>query len=208
MAGGAGPDPAGRPDNPANWAALRGSTAPITGVRYIPEPDSLLPGATRIYRYGIHHGLDIYEGVAGASVPFAAPVYAIAAGVVVRADHGYEELSPERFGELMALCANLHMTPPEVENLFRGRQLWIDHGGGLTSRYAHLDSIPEEVVTGTQVLRGQVIGYTGNSGTSDGAYENRNGNHLHFELYLHEHYLGEWLSLWETRQLLQAIFFP
>jgi len=207
IAGGAGPDPAGRPDNLANWAPLRGITSPITGVRYIPDRDSLLPGTTRIYRYGIHHGLDMYEDVMGVDVPYQAPVHAIADGVVVRADHGYQEITPARFDELVALCAGLHMTPPEVENLFRGRQLWIDHGG-LVSRYEHLAAIPTDVVTGTQILRGQVIGYTGNSGTSDGASGTQNGIHLHFEIYMGEHYLGEWLSLWETRQLLQEVFFP
>ncbi len=208
VSGGAGPDPAGRPDNLANWAPLLGVTPPIAGVRYLPDRDSLLPGTTRIYRYGIHHGLDMYEDVMGVGVPYQAPVHAVADGVVVRADHGYQELTPARFDELVAECARLHMTPPEIENLFRGRQVWIDHGGGLVSRYEHLSAIPDEVVSGTQVLRGQVIGYTGNSGTSDGAAGTRGGVHLHFEIYLGEHYLGEWLSLWETRQLLQQIFFP
>jgi murein DD-endopeptidase MepM/ murein hydrolase activator NlpD len=208
VAGGAGPDPAGRPDNLANWSALFGIASPITGVRYIPDRDSLLPGTTRIYRYGIHHGLDMYEDVMGVDVPYEAPVHAIGDGVVIRADHGYQELTPARFSELVAECARLHRTPPEIENLFRGRQVWIDYGGGLVSHYAHLSAIPEEIVTGTQVMRGQVIGYTGNSGTSDGASGTRNGIHLHFEIYFYEHYLGEWLSLWETRQLLQEVFFP
>jgi murein DD-endopeptidase MepM/ murein hydrolase activator NlpD len=208
VTGGAGPDPAGRPDNQANWAPLLGITSPIAGVRYLPDRDSLLPGTTRIYRYGIHHGLDMYEDVMGVDVPYDAPVYAIADGVVVRADHDYQELSPARFDELVAECARLHMTPPEVENLFRGRQVWIDHGGGLVSRYEHLSAIPTEIVSGTRVLRGQVIGYTGNSGTSDGAAGTRDGIHLHFEIYFYEHYLGEWLSGWETRQLLQEVFFP
>jgi murein DD-endopeptidase MepM/ murein hydrolase activator NlpD len=208
VSGGAGPDPAGRPDNLANWEPVLGITSPLAGVRFLPERDSLLPGTTRIYRYGIHHGLDMYEDVMGVDVPYAAPVRTIADGVVRRADHDYKEISPARFDELVALCARLHMTPPDVENIFRGRQVWIDHGNGLVSRYEHLSSIPEDIVSGTQVLRGQVIGHTGNSGTSDGASGTRNGVHLHFEIYLQEHYLGEWLSLWETRQLLQQVFFP
>lgn len=208
VSGGAGPDPAGRPDNLANWMPLLGVAPPITGIRYLPDRDSLLPGTTRIYRYGIHHGLDMYEDVMGVGVPYQAPVHAVADGVVVRADHDYQELTLARFNELVAECARLHMTPPEIENLFRGRQVWIDHGGGLVSRYEHLSSIPGDIVSGTQVLRGQVIGYTGNSGTSDGAAGTHSGVHLHFEIYLGDHYMGEWLSLWETRQLLQRVFFP
>jgi murein DD-endopeptidase MepM/ murein hydrolase activator NlpD len=208
VTGGAGPDAAGRPDNLANWTPVLGITSPITGIRYLPDRDSLLPGSTRIYRYGIHHGVDMYEDVWGVDVPYNAPVYAAADGVVVRADHGYQKLTPARFSELVAECARLHRTPPEIEDLFRGRQVWIDHGGDLVSRYVHLSEIPEEIVNGAQVLRGQVIGYTGNSGTGDGAAGTRNGIHLHFELRIAEQYLGQWLSLWETRQLLQEVFFP
>ena len=193
----------------ADGRSLLTSSVPgAFGIRYLPDRDSLLPGSTRIYRYGIHHGVDMYEYVWGVDVPYNAPVYAVADGVVVRADHGYQELTPAQFSELVAECARLHRTPPEVEDLFRGRQVWIDHGGGLLSRYVHLSTIPEEVVTGTQVLGGQVIGCTGNSGTGDGAAGTRNGIHLHFELRIDGEYLGKWLSLWETRQLLQEVFFP
>ncbi|MGW0521654.1 M23 family metallopeptidase [Crossiella sp. NPDC003009] len=53
-----------------------------------------------------------------------------------------------------------------------GRWIEIDHGGGWTSRYAHLSS--QEVSVGTQVARGRQIGKVGNTGGSTGA-------HLHYE---------------------------
>ena len=49
----------------------------------------------------------------------------------------------------------------------------IDHGGGLCTVYAHLDSIA--VVQGQLVSNGQQIGRVGNSGYSKGP-------HLHFEV--------------------------
>ena len=53
-----------------------------------------------------------------------------------------------------------------------GRTVIIDHGGGLSSLYAHQSSI--NVSLGQQVSAGDVIGYAGASGNVTGA-------HLHFE---------------------------
>ena len=56
-----------------------------------------------------------------------------------------------------------------------GRMIILDHGGGLTSRYAHLDQIL--VKLHQQVQRGELIGKVGSSGRVTGP-------HLHFEVRL------------------------
>lgn len=54
-----------------------------------------------------------------------------------------------------------------------GRYVVIDHGGGIITLYAHLNS--RSVQAGDVVVKGQTIGLVGNTGNSTGA-------HLHFEV--------------------------
>jgi len=54
-----------------------------------------------------------------------------------------------------------------------GLHVIIDHGGGLSSLYGHLDTVV--ITSGEYVLAGQDIGTVGSSG-------NATGPHLHFEI--------------------------
>ena len=54
-----------------------------------------------------------------------------------------------------------------------GNVIYLSHGNGLTTRYAHLDGFA--VRSGQAIERGDVIGYIGNTGRSLGA-------HLHYEV--------------------------
>jgi murein DD-endopeptidase MepM/ murein hydrolase activator NlpD len=57
-----------------------------------------------------------------------------------------------------------------------GREITIDHGHDLLTVYGHLSSIA--VLAGQHVIRGQVIGYVGQSGRATGP-------HLHYEVRIH-----------------------
>ncbi len=87
------------------------------------------------------------------NAPAGAPIRAVAAGVVAFAG------------------------PLEI----RGNAVFIDHGLGIYSGYAHLSEI--QVAVGQRVAGGQVIGSAGNTGRSSGA-------HLHWEIVGQ----GEWLD--------------
>jgi len=56
-----------------------------------------------------------------------------------------------------------------------GRQTVIRHANGYKSSYNHQSAIAKGVTEGVRVRQGQVIGYVGSTGLS-------NGNHLHYEL--------------------------
>ena len=55
-----------------------------------------------------------------------------------------------------------------------GRQVRLNHDGGLATSYSHMSRIA--VKPGASVRRGQVIGYVGSTGLSTGP-------HLHYEMY-------------------------
>ena len=54
-----------------------------------------------------------------------------------------------------------------------GREIEIDHGNGITTVYGHLQGF--NVIAGQQVVKGEVIGYSGHSGKTT-------GHHLHYEV--------------------------
>lgn len=83
------------------------------------------------------------------AAPIGTPVYAADDGKVVRVDHN------GRYYQY-------------------GRYLLIDHGNGLSSLYAHLSDAV--VGSGSNVTKGQLIGYVGTTGFVTGP-------HLHFGVY-------------------------
>jgi murein DD-endopeptidase MepM/ murein hydrolase activator NlpD len=99
-----------------------------------------------LYRGKPHNGLDI-------GVPIGTPVYAAADGVVMAADNNDRS---------------------KWNKYQYGRYVLIKHPNNLATIYAHLSQ--QTVSTGVQVKRGDLIGYSGNTGYSTGP-------HLHFGAY-------------------------
>lgn len=160
---------------------------PIAGLA-VPTEAELLPEAARDYRAGIHEGID-FPADAGT------PVIAAGDGVVVRSDRDFVDWTDEQRAAALAAAVALGRTPTGTLDLIRGRQVWIDHGRGVVTRYAHLESVA--VVAGQRVAAGEVIGAVGSSGYPEG------GPHLHFEIRIGESYLGDGLTPAELARTLR-----
>lgn len=125
-----------------------GARLPVAkeGSNYGPRTLTLPDGTQR---EGFHTGLD--QGIVSGT-----PIPSVADGVVERVIENYENTYP--YG------AQTY-----------GTQIVVDHGNGLTTRYAHLSAV--SVREGQKVSEGQVLGESGNSGYSSLP-------HLHFEVIL------------------------
>ena len=97
--------------------------------------------------WGFHGGIDIVTGYGNST---GVPVVASASGTVVSVSRSYRGY---------------------------GHMVLIDHGGGLRTRYAHMQSGSITVYVGQKVSMGQQIGRIGSTGNSTGP-------HLHFEVLL------------------------
>jgi len=201
------PTPAATPTPTPPPPVIRGFRFPIQGA-CIPAEDDLIPNASREYRLGVHEGVDFYPGRACATIERGMPVLAAKTGIVIRADVDYKDITQEEMDGLLTRSAQEGSTAPEVLDRLRGRQVWIDHGDGVVTRYCHLLSIEPGIAEGVAVEVGQVVARVGNSGTPEGITDPNMENHLHFEIRVGDSYLGQGLSVAETRRLLEVAFSP
>jgi murein DD-endopeptidase MepM/ murein hydrolase activator NlpD len=193
-----------QPHNTDLLESLRGLQVPIEGAR-ITSRDFQTPGAPRHYRLGVHEGLDFYGHTVGVTVNRQTKVHAVADGVVIRALLDYQPLTAAQAAAWDQRCLEMGYTPDDVVDGYRGRQVWIDHGNGLVSRYAHLGSIAPGIEEGSIVTQGQVIATVGNSGTPGSVSSQTYDVHLHLELWIGDHYAGQFLRPIEAREWIEKI---
>ncbi len=186
---------------------VSGFAYPIAGA-CLPEDDNLMPGAPREYRKGLHEGIDFYDSDNCVFIGLDTEVLAARAGTVIRADWAYQDLTAETLAELQERVEREGGDDPAVEDAFRGRQVWIDHGDGIVTRYAHLSGIADGIVTGEQVGQGEVIGSVGDSGTPESVTAPGTQDHLHFEIRLGDIFLGQGLGPEQARHLYGQAFSP
>jgi murein DD-endopeptidase MepM/ murein hydrolase activator NlpD len=199
------PGPTVSATTPAADPRLTGFVYPIAGA-CLPSSDYLMPNAAREYRSGIHEGVDFYTGYNCADVPANAPVLASKAGTVIRADTDFVEMSQAELDAILARTAAQGYTDAEALDKFRGRQVWIDHGSGIVTRYVHLAGIPDGITEGTRVQAGELVGYVGDSGTPEAITNPGVEIHLHWEIWVDGTYLGADLPANEVRPLYEALF--
>jgi murein DD-endopeptidase MepM/ murein hydrolase activator NlpD len=158
----------------------------------IPTDPELLPGAPRDYRAGIHEGIDF-------PVPIDTPVLAAASGTVARVDVSFLDWNREQQDIALYEAVTLGYTPAATLDRIRGRQVWIDHGKGVITRYAHLSAV-EPLVVGQKIEAGALIGLVGSSGYPQG------GPHLHFEVRVGDDFYGDGLSADELVRAVSRLF--
>jgi murein DD-endopeptidase MepM/ murein hydrolase activator NlpD len=146
----------------------------------VPVDPALLPGAPRDYRSGIHEGIDF-------PAQTGTPVLAAATGIVARVDTSFLDWTREQQDVALYEALTLGYTPTATLDRIRGRQVWIDHGKGLMTRYAHLSAV-EPLLVGQKVEAGALIGQVGSSGYPQG------GPHLHFEVRVGDGFYGDGLT--------------
>jgi LysM repeat protein len=200
------------PDLPSPSVVLQppagvGFVFPIVGA-CLPNTEELMPNAPREYRAGIHEGVDFFAGFSCATVLEGTPVMAAKAGTVIRADHSFTEMTKEELDALLARSVAQGFTDPEGLDRFRGRQVWVDHGNGVVTRYCHLSAIPTAIRPGAEVEAGDLVGYVGDSGTPEAVTDPGTEIHLHFEIRVGDSYLGAGLDNSVTRQLWEQAFSP
>ncbi|MBO8171187.1 MAG: peptidoglycan DD-metalloendopeptidase family protein [Bacillaceae bacterium] len=178
---------------------------PIKGAK-ISDKDSHLPGAPRSYRNGTHEGIDWYSGYVGVHVDQHTPVYSMADGVVVRADHDYREMTFEERDAFLREAAQRPRTPDYILDRMRGRQVWVQYDQGVMVRYVHLSDIPDDLKVGDRVTTDDIVGYVGNSGTSYGVEGNLIGLHLHSDILIYGEVFWKYLQPEEIRPVLKAVF--
>ena len=161
----------------------------------VPERLNLLPNALREYRSGSHHGIDF-------AIPLNGPIMAVSGGIIVRSNPTHSDVDIDTYNTFLETTQELSKTPEDIYHyILLGKSIVIDHGYSIApnfrtiSVYAHLSSIAEGILPGAKVEKGQLVGFSGNTGTSSGALRNDKGAHLHWELYFEDasgkYFLGQ-----------------
>lgn len=144
---------------------LKGFRQNLTDVRYwqdrfIEPVDGCMVSPYGVKRYRNHKPTGDYHGGVDLRSPAGTPVRAAADGTV-------------KLAQLVTVLGNT---------------VGLDHGQGVETLYMHMSKLAVE--PGAQVKQGDVIGYVGSTGRS-------NGPHLHWTLYVNSVQVnpGQWVKL-------------
>ncbi|MFB0900393.1 MAG: M23 family metallopeptidase [Dehalococcoidia bacterium] len=179
---------------------------PIQGA-CITKNTGLLPGSPRPYRNGTHEGIDFYNNIACVKIAAGTEVVSVDEGIVIRVDLEYSAMTQDLL-DLLSNETSFQFNEAQKLDIYRGRQIWIEHKLGIITRYAHLSAIANDVKLGTQLKKGTVIGYVGESGTPESVTDPGTENHLHFEIRKGSKYLGEGKQLDSMYELYSNFFAP
>jgi len=174
---------------------IHGLSLPVANT-FIPLNDpGYLPNSIRAYRNGTHQGFDIPAST-------GIKVYSLYYGEVIRIDHDFVALTPEEYQAMISQSMQQDTTPEYILDKIRGRQVWVNHGNGVISRYCHLSAVHDGLKKGDYIEKGQFLGNVGRSGLEQTSF----GNHLHFEIWVNNSFLGDGLSYEQIKKTIQRAF--
>ncbi|NDJ51776.1 MAG: hypothetical protein GYB68_01675, partial [Chloroflexi bacterium] len=96
----------------------------------LPEWPRLYPGARRLYRSGVHRGLDIYRVNAPVGFSIGYPIAALAPGEVTSSTLLYNPMTEDEWDERTENAELAGQTSAESYQRFSGRRVVINHGAG------------------------------------------------------------------------------
>lgn len=182
---------------------LHGFVPPVAGA-CLPSGQYALPGTRLPGMFVAHEALDFYPGDSCAEIRRGTAVLAMFAGTVIRADLDYSSPFSAEFEEAAARTGTQGIIDPFTLDLYRGRQIWIDHGDGVITRYGHLETIAPAITSGVTVARGQTIGTAGDSGRPEYPQGADPAVHVHVEVRVYDSFLGAGLPVgWVQRAFLR-----
>jgi len=129
------------------------------------------------------------EGLAFTGAPYSDTVRAIAAGTVSR----IIDEPPLLLDTDVGIITTTGKVPPDLTDALWGRQVWIDHGDGIQTRYGGLAEILPSLAEGQSVRLFTILGYVGEGPVFLG-------------LWVDDHYVGYGRSLPLTVIDFRALF--
>ena len=84
--------------------------------------------------------------------------------------------------------------------------MWVDHGNGVVTRYAHLGWIAEGIDVGVSVATGDLLAGVGESGTPESVTNPGIEMHLHAEVRVAGIFLGAGLDAEQARAAWERLF--
>lgn len=134
-------------------------------------------------------GYGTLDGMVFAGLPVSSTIRSMGDGTVVRIINDPLPLSKEDLG----IITTTHLVPAELNQTLWGKQVWIDHGNGIETRYGGLAVIAPTVVEGQPLRRLAILGFTGEDPFLLG-------------IWVNDVYLGEGYPTQETVLGYQALF--
>ncbi|MCL2386567.1 MAG: peptidoglycan DD-metalloendopeptidase family protein [Defluviitaleaceae bacterium] len=171
------------------YSVYLGATPEFTPLFFTPERPPGQPTSTQV-RHVLSNGQDVVVSVAGAATQdFEITVEEVfitwpipARHFVARSVFGIRSGSLHEGTDISApLGTPVHamMAGEVIESAFyarAGETLGIEHGNNYRTRYLHLARGSYMVFLGDNVIAGELIAFSGNTGNTDGV------GHLHFEI--------------------------